>query len=110
MPILKVNSTIFQLSVYAPILCANDREKEKFCGLQLLTISLSKNDITVRSDRNARVDHGVATINSIIGEYGMGSSMPVEKAFAMMKSSNFLLLMLASGIVKKHVTWNSSDV
>ncbi|VDN57087.1 unnamed protein product [Dracunculus medinensis] len=73
MPILRVSS-VSVISVYAPTLSADDRDKDKFCAeLQLLTKSLTKYDmVIIEGDWNARIDHNAAAIASTIGKYAIG--------------------------------------
>ncbi|VDN52125.1 unnamed protein product [Dracunculus medinensis] len=65
------------ISVYAPMLSADDRDKDKFYAeLQLLTKSLPKHDIIIiGEDWNARImkqSHNAAAMTSAIGKYGIG--------------------------------------
>lgn len=61
---------ILVTSVYIPILCANNCDKNKFyAGLQYLP----KNDkAIIRGNWNARIGHDTTIKNSVIGKYGNG--------------------------------------
>ncbi|VDN58591.1 unnamed protein product [Dracunculus medinensis] len=93
------------ISVYTPTLSADDRDKDKFyVELQLLTKSLPKHDmVIIGGDWNARVGHIADVMTSTIGKYGIGDRCANGERLRyadMLKSMNFLLLILASGIIK----------
>ncbi|VDN53320.1 unnamed protein product [Dracunculus medinensis] len=100
------------ISVYAPTLSADDRDKDKFYAeLQLLTKSLPKDDIIIiGGDWNARVGHNAAAMTSTIGKYGIGDRCANGERLRYAEEHELFVTNICFRHHKKHlVTWNSPD-
>ncbi|VDN56501.1 unnamed protein product [Dracunculus medinensis] len=98
------------ISVYAPTLSADDRDKDTFYAeLQLLTKSLPKrNMIIIGGGWNARVGNNAAAMTSTIGKYGIEDRCANRERYGEEHE-----LFVTSAYFRHHrkhlVTWNSQD-
>ncbi|VDN58433.1 unnamed protein product [Dracunculus medinensis] len=87
------------ISVYVPVLSANDSDKDKFYAeLQLLIKSIPKHNIVIIGrDWNARIGHNDAAMTSTIGKY---TSEIGECLLRYAEKHEFLLLILPFCIIE----------